>query len=98
VAHDSKGFEPASADTFNVVKEFIERRTSKELPLHERLHVVWCVYHTKPTSCSNLSIRLCIKIPTANARVIEAGQEDLLKLVHHLKGMFSQLSLLAALI
>ena len=41
VGHDSKGFEPASVETFKVVEDFIRNRTADGLELSERLHAVW---------------------------------------------------------
>jgi hypothetical protein len=40
VLHDSKGFETASSDTYDTVKNFIEQRRNKT-DLKDRLHAVW---------------------------------------------------------
>jgi hypothetical protein len=40
VLHDSKGFEPGEDGSFTIVRDFMERRRSKEA-LGERLHAVW---------------------------------------------------------
>ncbi|KAJ6534529.1 hypothetical protein DFH09DRAFT_122306 [Mycena vulgaris] len=66
VLHDSKGFEPANMDTFNIVRDFIIAKSDKQLKLKDRLHAVW----------------LCIQTPTHGARVLEAGDEEFLKLAH----------------
>jgi len=64
VLHDSKGFEPANTDTFNIVREFVTSRSNKDLDLKDQLHVAW----------------LCIQTPAYNARVLERGEEDFLTL------------------
>ncbi|KAJ7243858.1 hypothetical protein B0H12DRAFT_1130266 [Mycena haematopus] len=69
VLHDSKGFEPVDASTFDVVRNFIIEKSNKSLKLQDRLHAVW----------------LCIKTPTAGARVLETGDEKLLQLVDECK-------------
>ncbi|KAJ7668875.1 hypothetical protein B0H17DRAFT_1087324 [Mycena rosella] len=63
VLHDSKGFEPSKLDTFDVVSDFLQRKSATSLELKERLHAVW----------------LCIHTPTDGARVLEAGDEKFLK-------------------
>ncbi|KAJ7932892.1 hypothetical protein B0H13DRAFT_1856502 [Mycena leptocephala] len=69
VLHDSKGFEPADLTTFNVVRDFIIRRSNNQLELKDRLHAVW----------------LCIKTPFAGGRVLEAGDEKFLQLAQEYK-------------
>ncbi|KAJ6478701.1 hypothetical protein DFH09DRAFT_1215295 [Mycena vulgaris] len=59
-------FEPANMDTFNIVRDFIIAKSDKQLKLKDRLHAVW----------------LCIQTPTHGARVLEAGDEEFLKLAH----------------
>ncbi|KAJ7362940.1 hypothetical protein DFH08DRAFT_767296 [Mycena albidolilacea] len=68
VLHDSKGFEPSKKDTFDVVREFILKKTDSKLEpeLKDRLHAAW----------------LCIRTPTHGARLLEAGDEQFLKLAH----------------
>ncbi|KAJ7455483.1 hypothetical protein FB451DRAFT_1407795 [Mycena latifolia] len=70
VLHDSKGFEPANTDTFDLVRKFITEKSDARLELKDRLHAVWL---------------LCIQTPTDGGRVIETGTEQLLKLAHELK-------------
>ncbi|KAH9172534.1 hypothetical protein EDB89DRAFT_888122 [Lactarius sanguifluus] len=67
VLHDSKGFEPGDLSNFERVRKFIQQRTRPELPLSERIHVVW----------------LCTETPTAGGRVFESGDEKLLQFVHN---------------
>ncbi|KAJ7337623.1 hypothetical protein DFH08DRAFT_1014892 [Mycena albidolilacea] len=69
VLHDSKGFEPADLTTFNVVHDFIIRRSNDQLELKDRLHAAW----------------LCIKTPFAGGRVLEAGDEKFLQLAQEYK-------------
>ncbi|KAJ7921534.1 hypothetical protein B0H13DRAFT_1984965 [Mycena leptocephala] len=69
VLHDSKGFEPAKMETFNVVRNFILKKCEENLELKDRLHAVW----------------LCIRTPTDGGRVLEAGDEEFLKLAHELQ-------------
>ncbi|KAF8130885.1 hypothetical protein K438DRAFT_1740001 [Mycena galopus ATCC 62051] len=66
VLHDSKGFEPSKTDTFDVVREFILKKTDSNLGLKDRLHAAW----------------LCIRTPTHGARLLEAGDEQFLELAH----------------
>ncbi|KAJ7676351.1 hypothetical protein B0H17DRAFT_1080203 [Mycena rosella] len=69
VLHDSKGFEPSNLSTFNVVSDFLQRKSANSLELKERLHAVW----------------LCIHTPTDGVRVLEAGDEKFLKLADELQ-------------
>ncbi|KAF8062474.1 hypothetical protein FPV67DRAFT_1703291 [Lyophyllum atratum] len=62
VLHDSQGFEPSEIANLEKVKSFI-RSHGKEVPLKDRLHVVW----------------LCIEVPFAGGRVFETGDEEFLK-------------------
>ncbi|KAJ7146983.1 hypothetical protein C8R44DRAFT_758548 [Mycena epipterygia] len=64
VLHDSKGFEPTDLSTFNVVREFLLKKSDDGLELKDRLHAVW----------------LCIQTPIAGARVVETVDEAFLKL------------------
>ncbi|KAF7373750.1 hypothetical protein MSAN_00586500 [Mycena sanguinolenta] len=66
VLHDSRGFEPANLETFNIVRDFIEQKSDRNLELRDRVHAVW----------------LCIQTPTHGARVLETGDEEVLKLAH----------------
>ncbi|KAJ7789512.1 hypothetical protein B0H14DRAFT_239791 [Mycena olivaceomarginata] len=66
VLHDSKGFEPAKMETFDIVRQFILEKSKETLELKDRLHAVW----------------LCIRTPTDGGRVLEAGDEEFLKLAH----------------
>ncbi|KAJ7832456.1 hypothetical protein B0H14DRAFT_3712156 [Mycena olivaceomarginata] len=69
ILHDSKGFEPADATTFNIVRDFIKNKSDKSLKLQDQLH----------------ALLLCIKTPIAGGRVVESGDEELLKLAHQLR-------------
>ncbi|KAJ6465726.1 hypothetical protein C8R45DRAFT_1022164 [Mycena sanguinolenta] len=66
VLHDSKGFEPANLETFNIVRDFIKKKSDQKLDLKDRVHAVW----------------LCIQTPTHGARVLETGDEEVLKLAY----------------
>ncbi|KAH9002320.1 hypothetical protein EDB86DRAFT_3241886 [Lactarius hatsudake] len=66
VLHDSKGFEPGDLTNFETVREFLQQRSQPELPLSDRIHGLW----------------LCIETPTAGARVLERGDEELLQFAH----------------
>jgi hypothetical protein len=41
VLHDSQGFEPGDTLNFEIVREFIEKRSDKHLELKDQLHAVW---------------------------------------------------------
>lgn len=41
VLHDSKGFEPATIATFDIVRNFILEKSKENLELKDRLHAVW---------------------------------------------------------
>ncbi|KAJ7720557.1 hypothetical protein B0H14DRAFT_3008851 [Mycena olivaceomarginata] len=69
VLHDSKGFEPTDLTTFNVVHDFIVKRSNDQLELKDRLHAAW----------------LCIKTPFAGGRVLETGDEKFLQLAQEYK-------------
>lgn len=43
VLHDSKGFEPAKMETFNIVRNFILKKSEESLELKDRLHAVWYI-------------------------------------------------------
>ncbi|KAH9076960.1 hypothetical protein EDB83DRAFT_2671671 [Lactarius deliciosus] len=66
VLHDSKGFEPGDLTNFETVRDFLQQRSRPELPLSDRIHGLW----------------LCIETPTAGARVLERGDEELLQFAH----------------
>lgn len=69
VLHDSQGFEPGDTLNFEIVREFIEKRSDKHLELKDQLHAVW----------------LCTETPTAGGRVFESGDEKFLQLAHRLQ-------------
>ncbi|KAF7354304.1 hypothetical protein MVEN_01118800 [Mycena venus] len=69
VLHDSKGFEPARTETFNIVREFILEKSDSSRDLEDRLHAAW----------------LCIQTPTHGGRVLEAGDEQFLELANKLQ-------------
>ncbi|KAJ7891639.1 hypothetical protein B0H14DRAFT_2496757 [Mycena olivaceomarginata] len=64
VAHDSMGFEPGQTRNFEIVKHFLESRSGNEVPVKEKVHVVW----------------LCIQVPYAGGRAFETGDEEFIKL------------------
>ncbi|KAF8257410.1 hypothetical protein EI94DRAFT_1758482 [Lactarius quietus] len=66
VLHESNGFEPGDLSNFETVREFLLQRSRQELPLSERIHVIW----------------LCIETSTVGGRVHEIGDEKLLKFAH----------------
>ncbi|KAJ7279522.1 hypothetical protein C8J57DRAFT_1303523 [Mycena rebaudengoi] len=66
VLHDSKGFEPSTRDTFDIVQRFIVDKSTEGLELKERLHTAW----------------LCIRTPFSSSRVLETGDEEFLKLAY----------------
>ncbi|KAJ7854188.1 hypothetical protein B0H14DRAFT_2353912, partial [Mycena olivaceomarginata] len=41
VLHNSKDFEPANVDTFEVVRDFLIAKSDKQLELKDQLHAVW---------------------------------------------------------
>jgi hypothetical protein len=43
VLHDSKGFEPAKMETFDIVRQFILEKSKATLELKDRLHAVWYI-------------------------------------------------------
>ncbi|KAH9045191.1 hypothetical protein EDB85DRAFT_2270244 [Lactarius pseudohatsudake] len=66
VLHDSKGFEPGDLTNFETVRKFVQQRSRPELLLSDRIHGLW----------------LCAETPTAGARVLEKGDEELLQFAH----------------
>ncbi|KAJ7869221.1 hypothetical protein B0H14DRAFT_2728299 [Mycena olivaceomarginata] len=66
VLHDSKGFEPSTRDTIEVVRKFILDKSDTSLELRDRLHAAW----------------LCIRTPTHGGRVLETGDEEILELAY----------------
>jgi len=69
VLHDSMGFESGDTKNFTIVKNFLKLRSGNDIDLPERVHVIW----------------LCIKVPHANERVFETGDEALLNLALDMK-------------
>ncbi|KAF9512935.1 hypothetical protein BS47DRAFT_1393815 [Hydnum rufescens UP504] len=63
ILHDSEGFGFGDNSTLRTVQEFIKKRSSKSIPLHDRLHAIW----------------LCAEIPHAGGRVFERGDEEFLR-------------------
>ncbi|KAN0128099.1 hypothetical protein V8E53_014080 [Lactarius tabidus] len=66
VIHDSRGLdsEPGDFFTFKPVVEFVSQRLQPELPLNERIHVIW----------------FCKETPTAiRGRALETGDEKILQ-------------------
>ncbi|THU79565.1 hypothetical protein K435DRAFT_768657 [Dendrothele bispora CBS 962.96] len=41
ILHDSKGFEPGSEGTWDIVEKFIRDKSSTERSLKDRLHTIW---------------------------------------------------------
>jgi hypothetical protein len=87
VLHDSKGFEPADLKTFNVVHDFIVKRSNDQLELKDRLHAAWYEdLDFKTSSKTQVIVRLCIKTPFAGGRVLETGDEKFLQLAQQYHG------------
>jgi len=63
ILHDSEGFGFGETSTLRTVQEFVKKRSSKSIPLHDRLHAIW----------------LCAEIPHAGGRVFERGDEEFLR-------------------
>ncbi|KAF5310399.1 hypothetical protein D9758_018792 [Tetrapyrgos nigripes] len=66
ILHDSKGFEPGSENTWNIVEEFVRDRCRTERPLKDRVHTIW----------------LCIQTPRTGSRLMETGDQQLIKLAN----------------
>ncbi|KAK7448838.1 hypothetical protein VKT23_013567 [Stygiomarasmius scandens] len=64
VLHDSKGFEPGSEKTWDLVKKFVSDRCSSDRPLKERVHIIW----------------LCLESPRTGSRLVRTEDIELLKL------------------
>ncbi|KZT25848.1 hypothetical protein NEOLEDRAFT_1132825 [Neolentinus lepideus HHB14362 ss-1] len=64
VLHDSRGFEYGNEGQLDEVMTFIRNRTEKGRKESERLHAIW----------------LCITIPTGGERLLETGDEEILKM------------------
>jgi len=62
ILHDSEGFGFGETNTLRTVQDFIRKRSSKSIPLNDRLHAIW----------------LCAEIPHAGGRVFERGDEEFL--------------------
>ncbi|KAF5340186.1 hypothetical protein D9758_015000 [Tetrapyrgos nigripes] len=69
ILHDSKGFEPGSKDTWTIVEGFIRDRCGTERPLKDRVHTIW----------------LCIETPRTGSRLMETGDQELIKLANQCK-------------
>ncbi|KAJ7739368.1 hypothetical protein B0H16DRAFT_1568696, partial [Mycena metata] len=69
VLHDSMGFEAGDVENLITVKSFLESRSGQDIALRDRVHVIW----------------LCIQVPYAGGRVLEHGDEELLKIASEKK-------------
>jgi len=69
ILHDSNGFEPGDLVNYNIVRDFILRRSKPEVPPEERVHGVW----------------LCTETPPAGGRVFEKGDELLVAFAHEIQ-------------
>ena len=85
IPHDSNGFEPGDLVNFEIVREFILRRSNQGTLLEDRVHDIWRVYFLYSTGMSLTSIRLCIDTPAARGRVFEKGDELLVELAHEIQ-------------
>ncbi|KAJ7150770.1 hypothetical protein C8R46DRAFT_1358260, partial [Mycena filopes] len=63
------GFEPGETQNLNSINDFLWARSGETVPLKDRVHIIW----------------LCIKVPHSGSRVLETGDEDLLKLAFELQ-------------
>jgi hypothetical protein len=43
ILHDSEGFGFGEINTLRTVQDFIKKRSSKSIPLNDRLHAIWHV-------------------------------------------------------
>ncbi|KAJ7756664.1 hypothetical protein B0H16DRAFT_1538672 [Mycena metata] len=84
VLHDSMGFEAGDVENLITVKSFLESRSGQDIALRDRVHVIWCSlllhYFVKLNA-----VRLCIQVPYAGGRVLEHGDEELLKIASEKK-------------
>jgi len=69
ILHDSQGFEPGSAENWEVVEKFIRDRCDERLEAKDRLHAIW----------------LCIETPRTGSRLMQTADEQLLALATDLK-------------
>ncbi|KAN0137617.1 hypothetical protein V8E53_004668 [Lactarius tabidus] len=69
VLHDSNGFEPGDLVNYNIVRDFILRRSKPEVPPEDRVHGIW----------------LCTETPPAGGRVFEKGDELLVAFAHEVQ-------------
>ena len=88
ILHDSNGFEPGDLVNYNIVRDFILRRSKPEVPPEERVHGVWCVSLLYSAATYLTIIRLCTETPPAGGRVFEKGDELLVAFAHEIQGAF----------
>jgi len=72
ILHDSNGFEPGDLVNFEIVREFVLRRSSPGTPPEDRVHGIW----------------LCTETPPAGGRVFEKGDELLVEFAAKIQGTF----------
>jgi tRNA pseudouridine-54 N-methylase len=46
VLHDSMGFEPGQSQNFEKAQNFLQSCSGNSVPLHTRVHAIWCVAST----------------------------------------------------
>lgn len=79
VLHDSQGFSHGHPGNFEIVQDFIQKRS--QMALKDRLHAIWfdaCSSSPLPYSWS--FIRLCTEVPTYDGSLLEFGEERILQL------------------
>jgi len=69
ILHDSNGFEPGDLVNFEIVRDFILRRSNQGIPPEDRVHGIW----------------LCTETPPAGGRVFEKGDELLVEFAHKIQ-------------
>ena len=80
------GFEHGDVENLITVKTFLESRSGQDVALKERVHVIWCGPLLRHFVKITL-VRLCIQVPYASGRVLEKGDEELLKVASEKKSI-----------
>lgn len=81
ILHDSRGYEPGNDKVCQILDAFIkERGPDSKRPAAEKIDVIWCV-DNKQTAMELINIlkRLLITVPYAGSRLIERGDEAVMR-------------------
>ena len=81
ILHDSRGYEPGNDKVCQILDDFIkERGPDSKRPADEKIDVIWCVDNKQTsTELNKYVIRLLITVPYAGSRLIERGDEAVMR-------------------